>query len=320
MLKSYLDGPIALGFDIGGSKTKIGLVNQKGEILSYTDFPSNLIGRSIDDFTVELLGEIHKCLDMVDGNVIGIGATFLGWINEARTGPFLCLNAPMLHGLNLKNLLETEFHLPVVVNDDANAHLLAEYTYGSGRGIRRFMTIAMGTGLGIAMLINGKPLTFTAGCIGDAGHIILRPGGLTCSSGCKGCGEALIGVAGIEQMAFEKYHHRKPAYEIIKGAREGDDPLAVEIIKEIGLLTGELLASVSHIFLPDRIALTGGTATAGNTLLTATKERFEELVGDYHRTFSKLSDGYYSGSEIVLGKLKGETGVIGAVVELFNPG
>ena len=320
MAEMKLDGQVALGLDIGGSKTKIGLINQNGEILSYTDFSSKLIEQSLDDFNLELLGEIHKSLELVNGHVIGIGATFLGWIDEAHTGPFLCLNAPSLHGFNLRKLLETEFHLPVVLNDDANAHLLAEYTYGSGRGIRRFMSVAMGTGVGIAMLINGKPLDFTSGCIGDAGHIILRPGGLTCSSGCKGCGEALIGVSGIEHLAFEKYHARKSAYEIIKGAREGNDPLAVEIIQEIGLYTGELLASLSHIFLPDRISLTGGTATAGNVLLAATKARFEELVGDYHRTFSKLSDGYYPGVEIVLGNLKGETGLIGAVVELFNQG
>jgi glucokinase len=317
-IASKFEGPLAVGFDIGGSKTKIGLVNQQGQILAYKDFPTDVERQSADVFIGKLFQEIHQYLEMVNGSIIGIGATFLGWIDEARTGPFMCSNAPALHRLNLKKLLENEFHLPVVLNDDATAHALAEYNYGSGRGVRRFMSMAMGTGLGVAMMINGESLKFTAGCVGDAGHMILRPGGPACSTGCKGCGEALIGVAGIERLALEKYGVSKSAREIIAGARTGNDPAASEIMQEIGLYTGELLASISHIFLPDRIALTGGTSTAGQVLLDPAKARFEELVGDYHRTFSKMSEGYYSGVEIVLGELQGETGVIGSVVELFK--
>jgi glucokinase len=276
----------------------------------------NIIG--LDKFLEKFLGLLHVMQAQAGGPLRGIGGTFLGWIDDARTGPFMCSNAPALHGLNLKKLLESEFGLQVVLNDDATAHALAEYNLGSGRGVRRFMSMAMGTGLGIAMIINGESLRFTAGCIGDAGHIILRPGGPTCSTGCKGCGEALIGVAGIERLALEKYGIPKLAREIITGAREGNDPVASKIMKEIGFYSGELLASISHIFLPDRIVLTGGTSTAGQVLLDATKMRFEELVGDYHRTFSHMSEGYYSGVEIVLGSLRGETGVIGAVVDLFD--
>jgi len=309
---------IALGFDIGGSTTKVGLVSRSGKILAIKETSTDVETTGLDKFLEKLLGLLHVMQAQAGRPVIGVGGTFLGWIDDARTGPFMCSNAPALHGFNLKKLLESEFGLPVVLNDDATAHALAEYNLGSGRGVRRFMSMAMGTGLGIAMIINGEPLRFTAGCIGDAGHIILRPGGPPCSTGCKGCGEALIGVAGIERLALEKYGVFKPAREIITGTREEKDPVATEIIKEIGLYTGELLASISHIFLPDLIALTGGTSTAGQVLLNATKMRFEELVGDYHRKFSHMSDGYYSGVEIVLGSLRGETGVIGSVVELFE--
>jgi glucokinase len=317
MANRQIEEPIALGFDIGGSKTKVGLVNRNGQILAYREFPSVLQQRSRHDFLLQLSGEIHAALHMAEHRVVGIGATFLGWIDDARTGPFLCANAPELHGFNLKSFLEEEFHLPVVLNDDATAHVLAEHKFGCGIGVRRFMTMAMGTGIGVGVIINDAPLAFTAGCVGDAGHMILRPGGPACSSGCRGCGEALIGVAGIERLALEKYGVTRSAREIIQGAREGNDPDAIEVMREIGIYTGELLASISHIFLPDRIALTGGTATAGAVLLDATRQRFDELVGSYHRSFSKMSNGYYSGVEIVLGTLKGETGLIGAVVPLF---
>lgn len=314
-----MNEPIALGFDIGGSKTKIGLVNRSGEVLAYRDFPTEVQAASLESFFGKLCDEIHALLDLVDGQVVGIGATFLGWIDDGRTGPFLCMNFPALHGINLRELLTAEFHLPVVLIDDINAHTLAEYTYGTGQGYRRFMCLAMGTGLSAGVIINGKPLQFTGGCVGDTGHIILRPGGPVCSAGCKGCAEAFIGVAGIERLGLEKYGYYKPAHEIIKGACQGNDLVAIEVMRQIGSYTGELLASLSHIFLPERISLTGGTARAGKVLLDATKEQFEQLVGEYHRTYSKFSAGYYSGVDIVLSKLEDKTGLIGAVVQLFNP-
>jgi glucokinase len=310
-------GPVAIGFDIGGSKTKVGLVSANGEIIACSVIPTSLVEQSPGTLIEKLFEEILRFLHQSDQPVAGIGGTFLGWIDDNRTGPFLCQNAPALHGLNLKEMLEREFHLPVVLKDDANAHALAEYTYGCGQGVRRFMNVALGTGIGIGFLLRGKALDFTSGCIGDAGHMILRPGGPTCSAGCKGCSEALIGVAGIERLGSARYGQRKTAHEIIDRARAGDDPIASEIMREVGHYTGEMLASISHIFLPDRIALTGGTARSGPVLLEAAKERFEELVGDYHRTYTALSGGYYPGVEIIYGNLQGETGVIGAVVELL---
>jgi glucokinase len=311
--------PVALGFDIGGSTTKIGLVSQRGEVSDFQEFTTDLKTGSLNAFIGKFLSKILSILENPGPQVIGIGGSFLGWINKERTGPIYTLNAPALHGLNLKKLLEDEFRLPVILHDDVTAHTLAEFAYGSGRGISRFMCLAMGTGLGAGVIIDGQPLKFTGGCTGDAGHIILRPGGPSCTSGCKGCGEALIGVAGIERVGRQLYKTHKPAYEIISRARTGSDPLAVRVMDEIGLYTGELLASLSAIFLPTRIALTGGTARAGEVLLKASRDRFEELVGDYHRTFSRLSNGEHPGVEIVTGTLQGETGVIGAVVEFFQP-
>lgn len=310
--------PVALALDIGGSATKVGLVSSAGEILDLEETPTDVQTIGLEDFLGKVLEMLDEMLRGADGPLAGIGGTFLGWIDEARTGPYLCMNAPALHGLNLRRILEERYSLPVHLIDDANAHAIAEYRLGSGHGCRRFMSLAMGTGLGIGVLIDGEPLDFTSGCIGDAGHIILRPDGPTCSSGCRGCGEALIGVAGIELLAREKYGLVKSAHEIIQAAREQSDPQAIATVREIGLYTGELLASISHIFLPDQIALTGGTATAGHVLLNAVRTKFDELVGEYHRRFARASKGYYSEVNIVLGELRGETGVIGAALGVFD--
>jgi len=314
-----LSEPLAIGFDIGGSQTKIGLVNRRGKVIALRVFPTQVQDSTLESFLTRLQEEIQAVLNMAPQGVLGIGITFLGWINEARTGPFFCMNAPALHGFNLKGWASERFHLPVVVHDDVTAHTLAEYTFGSGRGARRFLCLAMGTGVGAGVIIDGEALQFSGGCAGDTGHLILRPGGPTCSSGCKGCAEALIGVAGIERLASERYGAPRPAHEVIRGAAKGNDTTAVEIMRIIGGYTGELLASLSNIFLPERIVLLGGTARAGGVLLETARQQFEYLVGDYRRSLSAISKGVFSGVEILLSQLKGETGVIGAVVDLFVP-
>jgi glucokinase len=318
--KIAVDEPVALGFDIGGSMTKLGIISRSGAILAIDKTPTDVEEVGLAIFLQKFFFSMQRLLERVDGKVCGIGGAFLGWIDEERTGPFLCFNAPQLHGVNLRKMIEDRFNLPVRLIDDTNAHALAEYTYGCGRGRRRFMNLAMGTGLSAGVIIHGEALQFTGGCAGDTGHVILRPGGPVCSAGCKGCAEALIGVEGIERVALAKYGRPKSARQVIELARKGQDPVALEVIAEIGGYTGELLASLSHIFLPERISLSGGTATAGGALLSAVRDRFETLNGDYHRAYSRLSNGYYQGVDIVLSELKGETGLIGSVAHFFAQG
>jgi len=317
-MKIPAQGPIALGFDIGGSSTKAGLVSGTGAVVAVKRIPTDVEQIGLERFLEKLLLLIREMLDRADDKVLGIGGTFLGWIDEARSGPYMSFNAPKLHGINLRKILGQEFGLPVELIDDTNAHTMAEYTYGAGRGSRRFMNLAMGTGLSAGVILYGEPLQFTSGCAGDTGHLILRPGGPQCSAGCKGCSEAFIGVAGIERLAVEKYGSPMTARRVIEGCRNGNDPIAVAVMTEIGGYVGELLASLSHIFLPERISLSGGSAHAGEPLLAAARERFEYLTGDYHRLYSSNSGGSYRGVEILLGTLKGETGMIGATVGLFH--
>ena len=308
----------ALGFDIGGTSTKLGVVSRSGEIAHFRQFPTDAQGTDASVFVECLLQNIRECLDQAQGEVVGIGMSVHGYADEARTGPILCFNTPALHGLNLKRIVEEAFSLPVIVNNDLTAHALAEYPFGSGRGTRRFLCLAIGTGVGAGVIVNGEPLRYVGGCAGDTGHIIIEPGGPACPTGCRGCAEALCGVAGIERLARQQYGHAVSAREVISAARTGDDPTSTAIIRQIGGYLGQLLASLSVIYLPDRIALTGGTAEAGPVLLEAIADRFESLVGDYHRNFARMGGDYYQGTEIVLGEMRGATGVVGAVVELLQ--
>ena len=101
-------------------------------------------------------------------------------------------------------------------------------------------------------------------------------------------------------------------------AREGADERAVRVMAQIGDYLGQALASLCSIYLPERVAITGGTAEAGAPLLDACRRRFDALVADYHRAIVESAPDFYSGVEIVLGEMRGETGMVGAVVEIFQ--
>lgn len=305
---------LAVGFDIGGTHTKLGLVDEMGNLHNYIQFQTNL---SVDSgsFLDELFQNIESLLKTAQSEIIGIGMSLHGYVDEF--GPIVCPNTPALRGINMRKLVEDRFGLPVKLNNDLVAHSLAEYHFGSGQGTRRFMCLAIGTGLGAGVIIDGQALKYTGGCAGDTGHLILIPGGPECSMGCKGCAEALCSVAGIERLARERLDREFPAHIIISGARRGDMD-SISIIEQIGAWLGILLASLSVIYMPQRIALTGGIAEAGQVLLESAREAFFDLVGEYHNQTVEMTDAFHQGVQIVLGRLRGETGVVGAVVELFQ--
>jgi glucokinase len=308
--------PIALGIDVGGTNTKVGLVDVAGRVYGFERIPTDVGHEPPDPFLSRLKDCVGRVLDRAPVDVKGIGLSVHGWTDDSRRGPILCVNTPSLHGVDMKGLLSEAFHVPVVVNNDLTAHVLAEYAYGVGQGSKRFLCLALGTGLGAGVVVNGRPLRYVGGCAGDTGHVILEPGGPACSTGCLGCAEALCGVDGIERLAREEYGKAVSAYDVITGAREGKDEKALAVMRRIGNYVGQLLASLSVIYLPDRMALTGGTAEAGPVLLETVRARWDELVGGFHRMYVGMGD-YYDGTEIVLGRTRGETGVVGAVVELL---
>ncbi|MBI1879694.1 MAG: ROK family protein, partial [Chloroflexi bacterium] len=304
-----------IGIDIGGTDTKLGLVDSYGAIRQFQRFPSDTSGDP-QPFLREMVERIGQLCDLGRDQVCGIGLSVHGYVDAERRGPIVAPNTSGLCGLDLRGLLEGAFALPVVVNADLTAHVLAEYHYGSGRGSHRFLCLAVGTGLGAGVVVNGEALRYLGGCAGDTGHVIIQPDGPRCSMGCRGCAEALCGVSGIERLARERLGRDVPAHEIITGARAGE-PLCVTIIEQIGAWLGQTLATLCSIYLPDRVALSGGVSEAGPALLAACERRFHELVGDYHKQAVALSGQFYTGVTFVLAEMRGQTGLVGAVAELF---
>lgn len=311
--------PTVLGIDIGGTHTKLGLVQPSGEIRLSRKIPTDAKGTTADAFFERLFAATDAILaEAADVTPLGIGISAHGEVDRERRRPIIAGNTPALRNVDVRGAVEARYGLPVVMNNDLTAHALGEYFFGSGTGIERFMCMALGTGLGAALIVDGVPLIIDGGNSGNTGLIIIDPTAPRDNNGIRGSAEGLCGVAGIERLAKEKYGRFVPAHEVIAAARDGGDPVASAVMTQIGVWLGQTLASLSVIFYPHRIALTGGTASAGDVLLDACRTTFDDLVGAFFRDLAANTGGNFKDVEIVIGEGGGETGLLGAAVEVFQ--
>lgn len=308
---------LALGVDIGGTSTKLGLVERSGTITAQYRLPTDAHGNDPDPFLTRLYAAIDGVLAQAGREIVGIGVSTHGEVDAERRGPIIAGNTPALRNVDLRGRLEARYHLPVVLNNDLTAHALGEYHYGCGRGVQRFMCMAMGTGLGAGVIVAGKPLIIDGGNSGNTGLVVIDPDGPADYNGIRGSAESLCGLPGIERLARERYGRAVTAREVISAARSGADPEAVAIMGQIGAYLGHTLAILSVIFYPHRIALTGGTTAAGAALLEPCRATFARLVGDFFRDIAANTGGHFREVEIVIGKCGSEAGLLGSVVELF---
>jgi glucokinase len=309
---------VALGIDIGGTNTKMAFVNRTGLVTMPHSMPTDAYGASPEPFLNRLYRLIDEVLASLPGDITGIGVSMHGELDDEMRGAVLGLNTPALCGVDMSGLLTERYGMRVIINNDLTAHTLGEYYFGCGQGVKRFMCLAVGTGLGAGVLVDGKPLLIDGGNSGNTGLVVIDPDVPVGANGMKGSAEDLCGVSGIERLALARYGRTVAAHEVIAAARNGEDTIAVDIMRQIGRYLGHTLATLSVIFYPHKIALTGGTTTGGDALLLACRERFDELAGGFFRQIVTLPKSHYQMPEIVLGEGGAESGILGATAELLD--
>jgi glucokinase len=295
----------AIGIDIGGTLTKLAMVTEDGEII-HSEALHTAARKEPREYLDHLVRRVARLVKKYP--VHGIGLAAPGFLAADRRSIRYNPNTPALVGIDFVDLLEP-FHLPVRLEQDLNVPTLAEYYFGEFRSAPRLLTASIGTGLGAGFMIGDHLLDFAGSTIGDTGHIILQPGGPTCTAGCHGCAEALIATPNIVRLAKQQKAHGSPhisAHKVIASAREGQ-PWAVEIIEKIASWLGQWLASLSPIFLPSHIILCGGVAEAGEILRVKAEARFRELGGPE-----------YTQAVIASSRFGGRAGVIGAAAPLLT--
>lgn len=283
-----LSQQLAIGIDIGGTNTKWGLVNHRGEILEKGELRTDAyptIESFIDALYHTLIPVINSIPDGHEIKGIGIGAPngnyYKGTIEYA----------PNLHWkgiIYLTDLITNRFNMPSSLTNDANAAAVGEMMYGAARGMRDFIMITLGTGVGSGIVANGQLIYGHDGFAGELGHTIIRPGGRKhWSTSLDGSLEAYCSATGITITAKEMLSQSdEPSMlrnlnpeeitskSVFDCAIQGDK-IAAEVYRYTGQILGEALANFIMFSSPEAIILFGGVIKAGDLLLQPTREHME---------------------------------------------
>ena len=282
-----MDSYIA-GVDIGGTGTKFGIVDNLGNVLS-SDTMSTRGHADIHAYINELYDKLMILIDKVGGvgriKGIGVGAPngniYTGTIEYAP-------NLPWKGIIPLAKLIQDKFKLPVKLTNDANAAAVGEMTYGAAKGMKNFILIALGTGVGSGIVANGELIYGHDGMAGELGHTIIIPDGrIHPGTGKKGSLESYASATGVATSAVEILNTTdKPSTlrnipidkidskAVFEAATAGDE-VAKEVFEYTGRILGISLANFVMFSSPEAIILFGGLTKAGDLIFKPTREHME---------------------------------------------
>lgn len=280
--------PYVIGIDMGGTNTVMSVVDSRGKIVKNTSIKTQEYAE-FGDFVDAMAKKIRSMLGELGGPQmiagIGIGAPnanyYSGNIENAA-------NLPWKGVCPLAEMLYDALGIPVAVTNDANAAAIGEMTYGAARGMRDFIMITLGTGVGSGIVINGELVYGHDGFAGELGHVRVRRGGRHCGCGQNGCLETYCSATGVARTAREFLETRtddsllrkiEPAKitskDVFDAAMQGD-ALSKEIFEYTGQIMGEAFADFVAFSAPEAIILFGGLAKAGDLLMEPIRRSMEQ--------------------------------------------
>lgn len=276
--------------DIGGTSTKIGIFDARDQIRILESIPTRGPAESFARCLSETVTRVRKTATQDGAGLLGVGIAVAGFLNDERDRMVYNSNLPWLEGYPLRDQLGRELDMRVKLEVDSNAAALAEQHLGVGRNSARFLCITVGTGVGVGMIINGKPLRFAYGCMGDPGHVIVQPNGPLCSCGGRGCAEIFVSapVLAEEYRVKTGVQSSLSLRDVIEAARAGDES-AIAVLEHAGEWLGIATASLANTFLPDHIAFAGGLAEAGDLVMKSIEKAFCYSASKFAREHVTLS-------------------------------
>ena len=282
--------PFVVGIDIGGTNTVFGIVDARGTVIATGSIKTRKHS-NINDYIEELHGELSKLIVASDAEDkiadIGIGAPNANYFTgEIADG----VNLPWPTPIPLADLVSSKFGIPVAITNDANAAAIGEMTYGVARGMKDFIMITLGTGVGSGIVVNGQMVYGHDGFAGELGHVIMkRNNGRMCGCGRTGCLETYASATGVARTAREFLESRAGEPSILRAldidsitskdvydAAIAGDKMAKDIFEFTGNILGEALADFISFSSPEAIVLFGGLAKSGDLLMKPLKESMEK--------------------------------------------
>ncbi len=317
MTQENLIKPYVIGLDLGGTNSVFGIVDSRGDIKATTAIKTQGY-ETVDEYVEASVEALQIIIDQVGGiekiKAMGIGAPngnyYTGTIEFAP-------NLSWGHNgiVPLAKMFSDKLGIPVALTNDANAAAIGEMTYGVARGMKNFIVITLGTGVGSGIVINGQLVYGSDGFAGELGHVIMnRVNGRPCGCGRKGCLEAYCSATGVARTARELIEttdepsllRDMPAADItsldVSIAASKGDALAKRIYEFTGNMLGEACADFAAFSSPEAFIFFGGLTKAGALLMDPIKKAYEENVLNIFKGKAKfLVSGLDGSSAAVLG-------------------
>ncbi|HTR81328.1 MAG TPA: ROK family protein [Bacteroidota bacterium] len=304
-----------IGVDVGGTNTSVGIVDHT-ETLLITSSSFATKKESTAERFIDMLASTIK--DLSEKAVPGQKLRGIAVAAPAAVRHMGTIQSPANLNwgtIDIVSMLKKYYDIPVAVMNDSNATALGEMKSGLARGVKNFIVVTMGTGLGSGIVVDGRLLYGEHGVAGELGHTTVKPGGRMCGCNRRGCAETYVSATGIRRTVFELLANSTEHSELreisfsqltagkIHALALQGDPLAISAFDITGDILGRTLANAVALFDPAKIILSGGLMNAGDLLLAPTVKSFNENVLDIHK----------NRVDIVRSQLKdGEAAIIGA--------
>lgn len=305
--------------DLGGTYTKVALVNTNGEFKLEATRPTSVkSAKDLVDNACSLIDELLAAAGLKAKDVDGIGFGVAGLV-DFRTGVVVSAPNLPLRNTPVKRLIEDRFRRPVAVDNDAAAAILGEARFGAGKGLKDLVMVTIGTGIGGGIIIDGELYRGATGSAGEIGHMVIDMNGPACRCGNQGCFEALASGRAIAIrarsavratggksliMKLAKGDLKAVTGELVAQAAAEDDRAAIAVLKETGRIVGVGLANVVNIFNPEMIVLGGGVMEGDKVILREALTEVKRCALQANREAVK----------IVKSSLGAKAGLLGAAV------
>lgn len=291
---------ITFGIDLGGTNTKFGIADRHGNVLFSNKIPTTR-HEKLDDFLQEVSELLRNGLAQLGSGYslvgIGVGAPngnyYHGTIEDAP-------NLRWKGTIPIGKMLHKYFGVPVLVTNDANAAAVGEMIFGAAKGMKDFVVITLGTGLGSGFVCNGQLVNGKHGIAGELGHTFVNPVGRYCNCGKRGCLETYVSATGIKRTVYKLLaDHLEPSElrgvsfdnlstKMITEAAQRGDIVAREAFEYTGRILGMKLSDTVVHTDPEAIFLFGGLSLAGDLIFKPTKEHMEANLMPIFRDKVKL--------------------------------
>jgi len=294
--------PSVVCVDIGGTSTKAGVVDSSGQLHFTQSIPTEPDVESYFEALSELIEQTLGAAQADSHTIGGIGVAVAGFLSPQRDRLVYNPNIAWLEQFPLLERLWSRFEEPVELETDSNSACMAEYLFGTGRQSQRFLCVTAGTGLGVGMAVEGQPLRFAYGCLGDIGHIIVEPKGPACYCGGRGCAEILVSAPALaERFARQSGLASEVSLrDVIEAANQGNT-IALSILKEAGEHLGIAISSMANTLFPDHIAVAGGLSAAGDSVLKVAEQVFRDSASILARSGVSFSRAALGPSATLIG-------------------